>query len=211
MITRRALLRAAAALPLVGASIAAAAPSRSTVALGDSLSSDPNGYIAAVAAERAYPLVILAINGSALRDQAATWRDAPSGVAVSLCGYNDMRRYGADEATLAHYEVLLTGAAWLLMKRGPVWLGGCLRMPQAGYSQPGLAMGSDAAAAAYSAVVERVCRRTGAVYVSMDGYDPDTMTGADLSHPTRAGHAWIADQFIAAMRRVYLPALEVPE
>lgn len=204
MLTRRAFLTLAAALGMPRA--AAPLP---VVAQGDSLTSEATGYASQVAAWLGRPLVRLAINGSTLREQAPAWLDAPAGLTLSLCGYNDMRRNGASPTTLAAYELALTGAATLARRRGPVALGGCLRMPPAGYAlHPGMSdRGSDAAAAAYSAVVARVCARVGALYVDVSGYDV-ALTGPDLTHPTPAGQAWLAAQFRDALGRVWLPATQ---
>jgi lysophospholipase L1-like esterase len=116
-----------------------------------------------------------------------------------LTGYNDMRAgtdLGAFRASLVH------GLAVLRARGAPVYLGGCLPMTSEGYAAYGPTWnhGSDAAVAAINAVIVDAARAGGAQVVTFPGYDPQTMTHADLVHPNDAGHQRIALAFAAAMR-----------
>lgn len=149
-------------------------------------------------------LIDQAFNGATIATQAPGWLNSPAGVTVTLCGYNDMRS-GTDPAA---YEPALIGAAWLARQRGPVLLGGCLRMTAAGYRGYGIyTRGSDAAVAAYNEVVERVAARVGATYVDVSAYDPTTMGIGDDAHPSQEGQELIADLFAARWGRVLLPSV----
>lgn len=215
MITRRALLRAGAALGLglaVFPPVAEGDP-LPLVAQGDSLTrgSTPAypvvSYAAILAQRLGRPLWQQAFNGSTLATQAPAWLESPPGMTVSLCGYNDMR-LGTD---LALYELALSGAALTARQRGPVFLGGCLRMTAQGYAGYGpYTHGSDAAVAAYNQVIAQVAARAGAIYVDMSAYDPYTLGAGDEVHPSAEGQTWIADRFMAALGRVYLPAAMRP-
>lgn len=182
------------------------------VAQGDSLThgSSPAypvvSYARLLAARYGLALVDQAFNGSVIATQAPAWLDSPPGLTVSLCGYNDMRI----GTPLDLYELALTGAAWLARQRGPVMLGGCLRMTAAGYAGYGsYTRGSDAAVAACNVVIARVASRVGAAWVPVDDYDPATMGSGDDVHPSAAGQALIADLFAARWGRSWLPALSV--
>ena len=210
MITRRTLLRTLPAALGLAVLPPADGPAGVLIAQGDSLThgSTPAypvvGYARLLAARYEFALVDQAFNGSVIATQAPAWLQSPPGLTVTLCGYNDMR-IGTD---LALYELALTGAAWLARQRGPVILGGCLRMTAAGYTGYGIyTRGSDAAVAAYNAVIARVASRVGAAWVPVDDYDPYTMGVGDEVHPSAAGQAVIADLFAARWSQAYLPAL----
>lgn len=206
MITRRTLLRLLALAP-VGAVVTASSPC--LVAQGDSLTRGSTlaypveSYATIIARRMDIPLVQQAFSGSILATQAPTWLESPDGITVSLCGYNDMR-LGADRAL---YELALTGAALRARARGQVYLGGCLRMTHAGYAGYGAyTHGSDAAVAAYNAIVARVAAWTGAHYVDLTEYDPDALGSGDEVHPSADGQIWIADRMMGQITRTYMPA-----
>lgn len=212
MLTRRALLRAALAAPLAGgASLCPPGTGSRVVALGDSLTRDPQSYAYVLAQRFEWQLHQGAINGATLDEQALAWLSAPTGPTLTIVGYNDMRRHGGAPTTIAAWEGLLMGLCWHRTRGSPVYLGLCLRMTEAGYTHYNAASshGSDAVVTTYHAATRRVAGAVpGVIVVDTSAYDPYRHCGPDTVHPTAEGQAVIAGAFARALGAcVALPLL----
>jgi len=100
------------------------------------------------------------------------------------------------------------GASGSLTSNGPnVFVGNCLRMSAAGYAlgSPNYSNGSDTAAYQYNKIIRDVTREfaidgLNVVYVDASSYySPAIDVGGDNIHPSIAGHAKIANAFLAQM------------
>jgi lysophospholipase L1-like esterase len=177
----------------------APAPRPRLVVLGDSIgvgvgASDRarTSYAALLAAQLNLTLDNRAIGGSTI-DQQPIPTDLRAGdVVVWLSGYNDMRA-GHDPAA---YGARLRAAAAAIVAQGAVlYLAGCLSMTDAGYASygPQWNRGSAALVEQYTAQIASV---PGVRHVALD-YNPANVD-SDLAHPNDAGHAQIAQSFLAA-------------
>jgi lysophospholipase L1-like esterase len=176
------------------------------VGLGDSITGGMGAsayarcYAMLLASALGYTLDNRAIGGSTIATQHASVQATTTTPVVWLTGFNDAHTAHTD---LDIYTAALADAtAWLTQADRALYLGNCLRKPG----------GDDVLVAAYNARIASVvqaARQDGRRVIPVDAsaaYDPATMCGPDGAHPNDAGHAAIADAFLATMqRRVLLP------
>lgn len=182
----------------------APAPQPRLIVLGDSIgvglgaSAPDRSYAALLAARLALPLDNRAISGTTIDGQPIPTDLQPGDVVVWLTGYNDMR-HGNDPAVYG--ATLRTAVAAMVDQGATVYLAGCLPLDRYNIYAPDWDRGSAALVAAYTAQIASV---PGARFVRV-AYDVRNVD-ADMVHPNDAGHAQIANSFLAAMRRrVYVP------
>jgi len=185
-------------------------------AIGDSItvgvgaSTPARSYVALVCAALGWSVENLATGGSTIATQQPQIAAAAAPLTIWLTGYNDMRA----GTPLDTYAMALDAAITTLTAGGrTLYLGDCLRMPQASYTAfgPQWAYGSDAAVVGYNATIAAVGRGRAVLVDAGAAYDPVTMCGSDGGHPNDAGHQAIAEAFLGEIRRrAYAPLVGYP-
>lgn len=176
---------------------------RTLVVFGDSIASGsglphPEACFAnQVAVQLGLALDNRAVPGSRILDQLPLMHDIPPNATILwLTGFNDMRYGPPLDAYQTHLKeglALLPGA----------YVGNCLHM--ADYTIDGIAYGSDAAVAAFNAVIANEVPPGRLVDVDAV-FDPHNVD--DGTHPNAIGHQQIAAAFLTTRRqRVALPQI----
>ena len=180
-------------------------------AYGDSITdgSGVTSYARMVADTNGWNLENRSFGGSRIADaeqktRALTDSIAYRDVVTILTGYNDMRFVGNDSGEIATYAGHLNDILTHWSNIGcTVYVGNCLTMPAASYSQNSpYDQGSDAAVTAFNvAIAAEVAKFSNATLVDTSSYDPDTVgyTQVDGVHPTLIGQEYIRDLFLAEM------------